>query len=180
VLARHEVALALPLCPQSAALSSAPWREWMGAGEEQSHRLYSCRRCAQQVRICRHCDRGNQYCAGECARIRRCESVRRAGVRYQLSHRGARCHAARQRVWRERQVQKVTHQGSVAVAAASIVTATSITVTDTHADLISGCPARTDVRERASTFRVQPHPRCCFCGRPLSCFARVGPLRGVP
>jgi hypothetical protein len=149
----------------------------MGAGEEQSYRLYSCQRCAQQVRICRYCDRGNQYCAGECARIRRCESVRRAGVRYQLSHRGARCHAARQRVWRERQVQKVTHQGSVEVAAASIVT-TSITLT--HADPISGCLARADVRERASAFGVQPHPCCCFCGRPLSCFARVGPLRGAP
>ena len=54
----------------------------MRAGEE-SYRLYSCGRCAQQVRICRGCDRGNQYCAGECARIRRRESLRRAGERYQ-------------------------------------------------------------------------------------------------
>ena len=66
----------------------------MKAGE-QSYRLYSCRRCAQQVRVCRHCDRGNHYCAGECARVRRRESVRRAGVRYQLSYRGACCHAHR-------------------------------------------------------------------------------------
>ncbi len=50
--------------------------------DEQSYRLYSCRRCAQQMRICRRCDRGNQYCAAECARIRRGESLRRAGARY--------------------------------------------------------------------------------------------------
>jgi phosphatidylserine/phosphatidylglycerophosphate/cardiolipin synthase-like enzyme len=51
----------------------------MKAGE-QSYRLYSCRRCAQQVRICRYCDRGNQYSAAECARLRRRESVLRAGA----------------------------------------------------------------------------------------------------
>ena len=67
---------------------------------EQSYRLYSCGRCAQQVRICCECDRGNLYCAGECALIRRSESLRRAGARYQLSYRGACCHAARQRRWR--------------------------------------------------------------------------------
>jgi hypothetical protein len=31
------------------------------AASEQSYRLYNCGRCAQQVRICRDCDRGNQY-----------------------------------------------------------------------------------------------------------------------
>ena len=80
---------------------------------EESYRLYSCRRCAQQVRICRRCDRGHQYCAGECARIRRGESLRRAAQRYQQSYRGACRHAARQRAWRVRHAQKVTHQGSL-------------------------------------------------------------------
>ena len=46
---------------------------------EKTYRLYSCGRCAEQVRICRDCDRGNRYCAGECAQIRRRESLRRAG-----------------------------------------------------------------------------------------------------
>ena len=49
---------------------------------------------------------------GTCARERRRESVRRAGARYQLSYRGACRHAARQRRWRARRAQKVTHQGS--------------------------------------------------------------------
>jgi len=70
----------------------------MEAGEA-SYRLYGCGRCAQQVRICCECDRGNQYCAGECALIRRRESLRRAGERYRLSYRGACLHAARQRLW---------------------------------------------------------------------------------
>ena len=56
---------------------------------EKTYRLYSCGRCANQVRICRDCDRGNLYCAGECAFIRRCESLRRAAERYQSSYRGA-------------------------------------------------------------------------------------------
>jgi len=146
---------------------------------EQSYRLYSCRRCAQQVRICRHCDRGNQYCAGGCARLRRRESLRRAGARYQLSYRGACCHAARQRRWRERQQQKVTHQGSATAVEAAIVTASSITVTDRHADLACVAP-RADVVAHPNPFRVPPPTRCCFCGRSLSRYARVGPLRGGP
>ena len=49
------------------------------AASEQTYRLYNCARCAEQVRICRECDRGNQYCAGVCAGLRRRESLRRAG-----------------------------------------------------------------------------------------------------
>jgi hypothetical protein len=146
----------------------------MKAGE-QSYRLYSCRRCAQQVRICRYCDRGNQYCTGECARLRRRESVRRAGARYQLSYRGACCHAARQRRWRERQPQKVTHHGSPGVGAAVIVVATSTTTANDADPIAAAAPA---VREPA--FHLWPPARCCFCGRSLSRFARVGPLRGGP
>lgn len=146
----------------------------MGA-QEQSYRLYSCRRCARQVRICRYCDRGNQYCEGECAGIRRRESLRRAGSRYQLSYRGACCHAVRQRRWRERQQHKVTHHGSTEAGAAIIVVAT---VTTTANDADSVCVAAPAVPE--SAFHWWPPARCCFCGRPLSRFARVDPLRGGP
>jgi hypothetical protein len=150
----------------------------MGAGEE-SYRLYNCGRCAQQVQICRYCDRGNQYCAGECARIRRRESLCRAARRYQDSYRGASRHAARQRIWRERRV-KVTHQGSLGSVVAIIVVSISITTTpETHADI--DCVVaprglgRWPVRRRAVA-----RARCCFCGRELSRFARLGPLRGGP
>jgi hypothetical protein len=81
-------------------------------------RLYNCRRCGCQVSICRDCDHGNVYCAGECARLRRSESLRRAGACYQSGLSGARRHAARQRAWRERRAKKVTHHGFPGVPAA--------------------------------------------------------------
>lgn len=147
---------------------------------EESYRLYSCRRCAQQVRICRHCDRGHRYCSGECAPVRRRESLRRAGARYQLSYHGACCHAARQRVWRARQTQKVTHQGSLEALAAVIVVPTSITTSENHADHTVVTPSAADSGDRAAVFRIQAPVHCCFCGRRLSRFARLGPLRGGP
>jgi hypothetical protein len=142
----------------------------MGASED-TYRLYSCRRCAQQVRICRRCDRGHQYCSGECARIRRRESLRRAAQRYQQSYRGACRHAARQRAWRTRRAQNVTHQGSLGTVTALIVVPTSTTI------------ERTDAESAGTTVlpqRDRAPPRCCFCGRRLSRFARLGPLRGGP
>lgn len=150
----------------------------MRTGEE-THRLYNCGRCAQQVRICQDCDRGNQYCAGDCARIRRRESQHRAARRYQGSYRGACRHAARQRVWRERRA-KVTHQGSLATAVTPIVVSTLTTTTrEDHVDI--ACVAAPSGRIR---WPVQRHAmaraRCCFCGRVLSRFARLGPLRGGP
>jgi late competence protein required for DNA uptake (superfamily II DNA/RNA helicase) len=43
---------------------------------EPAYRLYNCERCGVQVRICQRCDHGNVYCAGECAGIRRRESLK--------------------------------------------------------------------------------------------------------
>jgi hypothetical protein len=168
------------------------------AASEQTYRLYSCARCAQQVHICRECDRGNQYCAGECAQIRRRESLRRAGERYQGSYRGAHAHAARQRAWRERQTQEVTHHGSlssmVSVTVASSSTQTTIEQR-THVDIAavepqaqSGCelavaPERTGLRRHArgaAHYAGMPRLRCSVCGHVLPPFARLGPLRGGP
>jgi hypothetical protein len=157
---------------------------------EETYRLYSCGRCAQQVRICRDCDRGNQYCAGECARMRRRESLHRAAQRYQRSYRGACRHAARQRVWRERHVQKVTHQGSLGTVGALIVAATSTTTPGSDADSarVAAQPHATvlELAKRRVPARWPVHrralarARCCFCGRVLARFARLGPLRGGP
>ena len=150
----------------------------MGASGE-TYRLYNCGRCAQQVRICRYCDRGHQYCAGECARIRRRESLRRAARRYQGSYRGACRHAARQRVWRTRHA-KVTHQGSLAPAGAVIVVSTSIATTqEPHVDIHSVAAPRGLGRWPVHR-HVTARTCCCFCGRVLSRFARIGPLRGGP
>lgn len=177
------------LCPVLGAGS-------MGASEK-TYRLYGCRRCAKQVRICCECDRGNLYCAGECAQIRRLESVRRAGKCYQLSYRGACRHAARQSAWRERQAQKVTHQGSLPDAETPIVAVipTQTTTEGTHAEIspiqpppqlhrmpraaLSASPTRAPARWQAH--RMAPCARSCsFCWRALPAFARLGPLRGGP
>ena len=78
----------------------------------ESHRFFLCARCRVQVRICSDCDRGNIYCLDECAGIRRGESLREAGCRYQQTPKGARNHARRQRDYVARRREKVTHQGS--------------------------------------------------------------------
>jgi hypothetical protein len=139
------------------------------AEPEPSHRLYNCARCAVQVHICRRCDRGNIYCARWCAALRRRESLLRAGKRYQLSLRGACRHAARQRVWRARQAQKVTHQGSAAAAPPVTVAAACI---DRPRQLEHGQSPPIALRSV-----LRSAPRCSFCARALSPFARLGPLR---
>ena len=75
-------------------------------------RLYNCSRCHSQVFICRHCDRSNIYC-NRCAPQACIEAKRRAARRYQASPQGRANHAARQRRYRERLRQKVTHKGSI-------------------------------------------------------------------
>lgn len=128
----------------------------------ETYRLYNCACCAQQVQICRRCDRGNIYCAGGCAAERRRASLRRAGARYQQSYRGACLHAARHARWRARQAEQVTHQGSPALVAARTLLAIVIALTTHHA-------------------AIQPsRGHCHFCQAVLPAFARLGPLRGGP
>ena len=78
---------------------------------EPPTRHYLCARCRTAVIVCSHCDRGQRYCAGDCAQMARAHSLKAAAQRYQASLRGRHTHAARQRVYRSRQT-KVTHQGS--------------------------------------------------------------------
>ena len=79
---------------------------------DNTARLYHCARCHAQTLICRDCDRGHVYCK-DCALPAGLEAKNRAATRYQESHRGKLNHAARQRRNRERQKQKVTHNGCV-------------------------------------------------------------------
>ena len=162
----------------------------MGASE-QTYRLYNCRLCAVQVRICRDCDHGNVYCEGECAQIARRESTQRAGETYQLGLPGALKHAARQHTLRERQTQIVTHQGSLPDTATLIVAASSIQspTEETHVDIASiQSPPQPPLQAglRATHTRTYSHPmaplahRCSFCRCALPAFARRGPLRGGP
>jgi hypothetical protein len=77
-----------------------------------SARLYHCARCHCQVILCRRCDRGNVYCTKGCAVEARTDSLRRAAERYRSTRRGRHNNAERQRRFRNRQREKVTHQGS--------------------------------------------------------------------
>jgi hypothetical protein len=74
-------------------------------------RLFNCNHCHIQAIICNHCDHGHIYCS-ECAPKMRAASLRRAGTRYQQTMKGRQNHAARQKRFREKLRNKVTHQGS--------------------------------------------------------------------
>lgn len=157
--------LASPLCLPCPALSSVSGRGVLGALAEPTFRLYSCHRCAVQVRICRRCDHGNLYCAGECSRICRREALRRAGARYQRTLRGSRLHAARQRRYRDRARQKVTHQGCRSGGIACSVSVDPLSAEES-----------TDARHEP----LVPHPaqhkapaRCAFCAAVLPAWTRI-------
>ena len=159
----------MPACPSAVQCLG---RELLGAMREPAYRLYNCERCGIQVRICQRCDHGNVYCAGECAGIRRRESLKRAQRRYQRSRRGAWRHAARQRRWRERQRQKrykVTHHGSP-VAVTQCIVAISPVMQSQPAD---ATPCEPAPRPKSRP----PHDTCAFCGAALPEWSRQRPWR---
>lgn len=128
---------------------------------EPSARLYHCARCHCQVMLCRLCDRGQVYCAKGCAQQARQDSLRRAGARYRATRRGRLNNALRQRRFRARQ-QKVTHHGSVPMAAPAVLPVT-LTTPDATADL--GVQSHTDTLY------------CHRCGRPCDPYLRRDFLR---
>ena len=77
-----------------------------------SARLFQCALCSRQTVICRHCDRGQQYCSAECSDKARQISLKRANEKYRRSTRSQHANAQRQRRYRQRQQKKVTYQGS--------------------------------------------------------------------
>ena len=83
-------------------------------------RLFFCASCAQPVRICGSCFRGQRYCSRVCAKATRRRQQDDAGARYRASPRGARCGARRQKRYRLRRstsATTVTHQGSTLLSA---------------------------------------------------------------
>jgi hypothetical protein len=164
------------LSPRCTALSSPVGA--CVAVREESYRLYSCRCCGVSVSLCGRCDRGNIYCAGECAVKCRRESRRRAGARYQRTRRGAQCHAARQQAWRERCAQKVTHQGC---ASTGPVFTMSITV-DMAAIELHDAPSAPEETRASPPKRDRDGQRqagrCDFCHAPLPAFTRLRTWRG--
>ena len=90
---------------------------------ETSSRLFNCALCACQAIICSFCDRNNIYCSFECAYQARIESLRKAGKRYQNSLRGRHKHASRQKRYRWRLANKVTHHSSNTSPASDLLSA---------------------------------------------------------
>jgi hypothetical protein len=79
-------------------------------GAAASARLFMCAGCHAQALICSCCDRGQIYCAGDCA-VRARRTGRDARRRYQTSRRGRLALAERSRRYRVR-CKNVTHHGS--------------------------------------------------------------------
>lgn len=127
---------------------------------EKDVRLFNCARCQQQTMICTCCDRGNIYCSPECSQSARKERGRSAGRRYQNTHRGKRKHAARQRRYRQRQKEKVTHRSSP-VSGANDLLSPELTK-----------PAMGSMAKMTSQIR------CHFCHKHCSDFVRLGFMRG--
>ena len=131
-------------------------------GDAASARLFVCVGCRSQALICSCCDRGQMYCAGNCANRARHHAQRAAGRRYQSSRLGRLAHAVRARRYRARG-KKVTHQGSPLRAADDL--------------LVPGSRAIAG-DAKAATDRSSPvAPHCHWCGRRCLDFVRRGFLR---
>ncbi len=131
-------------------------------GDAASARLFVCAECRCQVQICSCCDRGQIYCAGNCAPHTRRRSLLAAGRRYQTSRRGRLAHAVRARRYRARG-KKVTHHGSPHLPTDGLLASSSP---------MSASDAK------ASTDRPSPSAsHCHWCGRRCLALIRQGFLR---
>ena len=126
---------------------------------ELSARLYNCVGCNVLVIICSHCDRNNIYCGSTCSRAARQKSCSMASHRYQETHRGRFKNAERQRRYRGRQKNKVTHHSSPVLPPCAVL------------------PRQPN--ERVSETLNGRYP-CHFCGKPCSPYFRHGYLRHSP
>ncbi len=151
--------------PSRSACPPSPLRILVATPLEDS-RLFLCAQCRKQVRVCRPCDRGQIYCAGECSASRRAKTLRDASGAYQRTSLGARNHARRQRRYRARR-KKVTHQGSPPFPSAPACLA-AILITR----LLGVFRAAHEPREGNAAATASGSPCCHFCGRPVSEFVR--------
>ena len=161
-------------------------------GDEPARR-FLCARCRELALVCSRCDRGQIYCATECAAVARLQSQRDAGRRYQCSRPGRFMHAARTQRWRERQAlsvvplasseiatpQSVTHQGSPAPVSDAVLTAPSpmpAAATPALASTDQPCTAIT-TNSACSPAATLPGWRCHWCHTPCSARVRLEFLR---
>lgn len=122
---------------------------------QNTARLYSCQRCRTQVIICSRCDRGQRYCDSACAHNARAISLKRAAKKHQSSRTGRFNNAARQRRFRQRLKQKVTHHGSLTLVLR---------------DLLKNKPERPQIVQKPAS--IDDTLFCCRCGSTCQPFLR--------
>ena len=123
---------------------------------EPPPRRYLCACCHTAVILCSHCDRGQRYCGDDCAGKVRSRCVQAAGQRYQTSLRDRHAHAQRQRRYRSKQTNKVTHQGSPPAGVPALL------------------PLETNASVQATPIESE---QCHFCHCACGSFVRIGFLR---
>jgi len=150
-------------------------------------RLFLCARCRDQVLLCSHCDRGQQYCSRTCSSGSRRERRRQAAQRYQRSRGGQLKHAARTACWRQRRrslrqasavgTNKVTHQGcSIAPADASLLACQTPSPCEDHEASVDTDSANDTAAASAGTVPLAVLV-CRRCTQPLLPHVRQGYLR---
>ena len=140
---------------------------------DRAARLFLCARCRDQVLLCSHCDRGQQYCGRTCSSVSRRERRRQTAQRYQSSRGGQLKHAARTACWRQRRrslrqasvgdINKVTHQGCPDTPAdASLLACDTPSACESHETTIGADSANDTVPALAGTveFAVLVCRRC--------------------
>ena len=135
----------------------------------ESLRYFLCARCRTWTFICTSCDRGQVYCAGDCARVARQASRRQANRRHARTAGGRLKSAARSQRYRDRQC--VTDQGSL-----SDCTRVVLDPSTTNAVAETSSNELPPIIERKTDGGIGNGFQCSFCGC-WSTWIRRGPLR---
>lgn len=154
---------------------------------EQTGRLFLCARCQAQVLVCSHCDRGQRYCAADCADIARLNRQREAGKRYQQSRAGRHKHAERMHQWRKRRAASakiVTHHSSQATPADAVLPGNESpqaispdSQPPSPCSLIASESIALSATANTSSGVLAPVWRCHWCQSPCPALVRQGFLR---
>ena len=130
----------------------------MGSGEEPLRQRF-CRGagCGVVFWICRHCDRGHQYCGERCRRKARLQQRRDANRRHQQSREGRLDHRDRQREYRLRRRPRVTDHTSAATYDSGSITVAELSRSENGPESFRGEARYDDCPEF--------EPVCIICGR---------------
>ena len=131
----------------------------MGTSEEPLRQRF-CRGagCGVVFWICRHCDRGHQYCGKHCRKKARRQQLRAANRRHRQSREGRLDHRDRQRAYRERcRRRRVTDHTSPATFDSGSIGVAEPSPSENGPESLSGEPEYADCPEF--------EPVCIVCGR---------------